>query len=87
MSTTIESMDSHSYDLWYDANAVGADLVVDCWISHSPRAGDDAFAPVAGDLVTVGDDEESPLAARVLRREGDRVRVQIQLSTGASAVA
>ena len=27
------------YDLWFDLNEVGGDLVVECWISHGPRAG------------------------------------------------
>ena len=24
-------------DLWFDPNSVGADMVVECWISHGPR--------------------------------------------------
>jgi hypothetical protein len=76
-----------SYDLWYDATSVGADLVVLCWISHGPRAEDVGFDPRPGDFVTIGDDEEPPLRARVLRRDGDRVTVQVQLADSSHAVA
>jgi hypothetical protein len=76
-----------AYDLWYDPNAVGGDLVVETWISHGPRKGDAAFDPHAGDDVLVGDDEQSPMRARVVRREGDRVWVQIQLRASSDAVA
>lgn len=68
-----------TYDLWYDATTVGADLVVECWISHGPRAVDPTFDPQAGDEVFVGDDEERPLRARVIRRMGDRVAVHVQV--------
>lgn len=77
---------SGAYDLWYDANTVGADLVVVCWISHGPRASDASFDPSPGDTVVIGDDEEAPRRARVVRRDGDRVSVQVELS-GATAVA
>lgn len=80
-------MPTAHYDLWYDATAVGADLVVDCWISHGPRAGDSTFDPQIGDQVLVGDDEEAPLTARVVRREGDRVAVQVVLPDAMNAVA
>lgn len=76
-----------AYDLWYDATAVGADLVVMCWISHGPRAADPAFDPRIGDRLLVGDDEEPPLVARVVRRDDDRVAVQLTLPTTAHAVA
>ncbi len=76
-----------TYDLWYDAATVGADLVVLCWISHGPRAADPAFNPSIGDHVTIGDDEEAPMGARVIRRDGDRVAVQVQLPASAHAVA
>jgi hypothetical protein len=75
-----------AYDLWYDATTVGADLVVECWISHGPRADDPTFDPAPGDQVTVGDDEEAPLRGRVVRREGDRVSVQVQLADTSHAV-
>lgn len=55
-------MISHAYDLRYDANGVGADLVVETWISHGPRANDAVFDP------------------RVVRRDGNRVWVQLDLS-------
>ena len=75
------------FDLVYDANEVGGDLVVECWISHGPRSADATFDPQAGDWVTVGDDEEPPLRARVTRREGNRVWVQVKLSSVADALA
>ncbi len=67
-----------AYDLWYDATGVGADLVVETWISHGPRANDPTFDPHPGDSVTVGDDEP-PLDATVVRRQGDRVWIQVAL--------
>jgi hypothetical protein len=79
--------DVFAYDLWHDPNAVGADLVVECWISHGPRANDSSFDPQPGDWLTVGDDDEPPMRARVLRRDSDRVSVQIQLSEITNAVA
>jgi hypothetical protein len=75
------------YDLTYDPNEVGGDLVVECWISHSPRANDVDFDPQPADIVTVGDDEERPLRGRVVRRDGNRVWVQLELSTATHAVA
>lgn len=75
------------YDLWYDATTVDRHLRVACWISHGPRADDDGFDPQPGDVVLLGDDEEPPLSARVLRREGDGVTVQVSIarsSAGAS---
>lgn len=81
------SVGSSTYDLWYDATSVGADLVVECWISHGPRAADPGFDPQPGDSVAIGDGEEPPLRARVLRRNGDRVAVQVELSGTAHAVA
>ncbi len=81
------SVGSSTYDLWYDATSVGPDLVVDCWISHGPRATDPTFDPHPGDFVLVGDDEEPPLRARVVRREGDRIAVQVQLAGTSHAVA
>lgn len=69
-----------TYDLWYDATRVGADLVVECWISHGPRADDSSFDPQPGDQVAVGDDEEAPIRARVVRRQGDRVAVLVQIA-------
>jgi hypothetical protein len=40
-----------------------------------------------GDWVLAGDDEEPPLRARVVRRDGDRVWVQLELPGAADAVA
>lgn len=83
---TIDSM-STDYDLWYDAHMVDRDLVVTCWISHAPRANDPTFDPQPGDVVTVGDDEEPPLRAEVLKRDGNHVTVRVELPRGATAVA
>jgi hypothetical protein len=80
-------MAEQPYDLWFDPNAVGGDLVAQCWISHGPRADDEQFDPGPGDQVTVGDDDEPSLPARVIKREGDRVWVQIQLDADDAAVA
>lgn len=80
-------MESRRYDLSFDPNEVGPDLVVECWISQSPRAGDGAFDPQPGDTVAVGDDEGPPLQARVTRRDGNRVWVQVQLPPATDAVA
>ena len=49
------------YDLWFDPNQVGGDLVVECWISHGPRADDRGSILSQGDTVLVGDDDEAPL--------------------------
>jgi hypothetical protein len=76
-----------TYDMWYDATTVGPDLVVLCWISHGPRADDAGFDPQPGDFVVIGDDEEPPLRARVIRRDGDRVAMQVQLAGSSHAVA
>ena len=80
-------MADESYDLWYDPNTVGADLVALCWIAHGTRSADESFSPVAGDAVLVGDGEEPALSARVIKREGDRVWAQLHLLDGAAAVA
>jgi hypothetical protein len=74
-------------DLWFDPNSVGGDMVAECWISHGPRADDAGFDPAPGDWLTVGDGDEAPLRARVVKRQGDRVSVQIQMSAGSAAVA
>ncbi len=66
------------YDLWYDATTVGADLVVEMWISHGPRSDDAAFDPQGGNDVTVGDDDEPPIRGRVTRRDGNKVWVQLE---------
>jgi hypothetical protein len=73
-------MELADYDLWYDANSVGGDLVVETWISHGPRALDPGFDPQPGDWLTIGDDEEPPVRSRVVRRDGNRVWVQLDLS-------
>jgi len=83
----MSGMGSLSYDLWYDANSVGADLVVETWISHGPRANDAAFDPRPGDWVLLGDDDEPPHQARVIRRDGNRVWAQIALPTVAAPAA
>jgi len=62
-------------------------MVAECWISHGPRAGDADFDPAPGDWLTVGDGDEAPLRARVIKRQGDRVSVQTELSFSSAAVA
>ena len=86
MAITIDLM-SESYDLRYDPTDVGADMVVECWISHGPRRDDPSFAPGIGEFVLVGDDELDARPARVLSRDGNRVWVQLALPQNASAVA
>jgi len=73
------------YDLWYDATAVGRGLVVETWISHGPKSNDAAFDPQPGQWVLVGDDDEPACRARVIRRESDRVWVQLDLGLVAQA--
>lgn len=80
-------MTGDAYDLRYDANAVGADLVVETWISHGPRANDATFDPQPGDWLVVGDDEEPPVRSRVVRRDGNRVWVQLDLNHLFAAVS
>jgi hypothetical protein len=72
-------MSSDSYDLWYDANSVGGDLVVETWISHGPRAEDPTFDPQVGDWLLVGDDEEPRCRARVAGRDGNCVWTHLDL--------
>lgn len=80
-------MDQPKYDLWYDANSVGADLVVETWISHSPRASDATFDPQPGDWVTVGDDEEPSIRGQITRRDSNKVGVQLELGLVATDAA
>jgi hypothetical protein len=83
----MNAVSEYAYDLTYDPNEVGPDLVVECRLHRGPRADDPAFDPKPGDTVRIGDDEEAPLEARVIRRASDRVWVQVQLPTRAPAVA
>lgn len=64
-------------DLIYDPNEVGADLVVTCLISQSPRASDNSFDPQPSDMLLVTDADGEDLRARVVRRDGNRVSVQL----------
>ncbi len=84
---TMRDVADELYDLWFDPNSVGGDMVVECWISHGPRADDATFNPRPGDWLAVGDGEETRLRARVVKRHGDRVSVQLQLSDSSTAVA
>lgn len=52
-----------------------------------PRANDPAFAPVPGDWLVLGDGDEAPLRARVIKRSGDRLSLPIQLGAESAAVA
>jgi hypothetical protein len=65
------------YDLWYDANTVDADLVVETWISHGPQHNNPSFNPQPGNQITIGDDEEPPLPALVIKRLNNQVWVQL----------
>ncbi len=76
---------STKYDLWFDPNDVGGDLVVECWISHGPRKDDPGFDPQPSDWLLASDDEEAPISARVTRREGNRVWLQLFLPDSARA--
>ena len=88
MSVTLVDVTVPDYDLTYDPNEVGPDLVVECWLPRGPRtAVDPTFDPKPGDSVLVGDDEEPPLSARVVRRDGGRIWVQVQLPDTTHAVA
>jgi hypothetical protein len=72
MRRSVSDVAAEFYDLWFDPNSVGGDLVVECWISHGPRADDSAFDPAPGDWLTVGDGDEASPRARVVKRDGDR---------------
>lgn len=78
-------MEQWAYDLNFDPNDVGPDLVVECWISQSPRADDREFDPQPGDTLTAGDDEGDPLKGRVTRRDGNRVWVQLDVPAPAAS--
>jgi hypothetical protein len=54
---------------------------------NSPRADDTTFDPAPADTVLIGDDDEPPLSARVVRRADNRVWVQVQLPGSTHAVA
>ncbi len=82
----MSDVDTVPYDLWFDPNSVAGDLVAECWISHGPRADDAHFDPAPGDWLRVGDGDEPPIKAQVIKRDDDRVSVQIQLSAADIAV-
>ncbi len=75
----MKTVETSRYDLWYDATSVGADLVVETWISHGPRADDPTFDPHPGDWLLVGDDDEPPCRARVIRRDRNQVWTQLEI--------
>jgi hypothetical protein len=81
----MNAMDA-AFDLSYDPNEVGGDMVVECRIAHRPRAGDPTFDPQPGDWVRAGDEESPPQRARVVRRQGDRVWIQFDLPRSADQV-
>ncbi|MFT4293823.1 MAG: hypothetical protein QM582_00220 [Micropruina sp.] len=70
-------MSMSTADLIYDPNEVGADLVVTCLISQSPRATDTTFEPQPSDILLVTDADGEDLRARVVRRDGNQVSVQL----------
>lgn len=78
--TTLGLVNADTYDLWYDATTVDAELGVETSINHGPRAADASFDPQPGDWVLVGDDDEPPCRAQVLRRSGNRVWVRLDLA-------
>ena len=80
-------VDASLPDLWFDPNAVGDDMVVDCWISNGPRAEDAGFDPSPGDWLVLDDGDDAPVRAYVIARSGDRVSVRVDLAGGSSALA
>lgn len=78
---------SKSPDLSYDPNEIGPDCVVECWISHGPRADDPTLDPQPGEIVSLIDDDDEPLRGRVFRREGNIVSVQVILPAVVSQTA
>lgn len=78
---------STNADLSYDPNEIGPDCVVECWISHGPRADDASFDPQPGESVSLIDDDDEPLRGRVVRREGNVVWVQVILPAVVSLTA
>jgi hypothetical protein len=66
-------------DLTFDPNEVGADCVVECWISQGPRANDASFDPLPGERVTLVDDDGESARGRVTSRDGNRVWVQVEI--------
>ncbi len=78
--TTLGIVSAVTYDLWCDATTVDSELAVETSISHGPRGADSLFDPQPGDWVLVGDDDEPPLRAQVLRRRGNRVWVRLDLA-------
>jgi len=67
-------------DLIYDPNDVGPDLVVACLVSQSPRAEDPSFDPRPGDILTATDVDGEDLRARLVRRDGNLIWVQLDIS-------
>jgi len=49
-------LDDRPYDLSYDPNEVGPDLVVECWIPHTPSADGIILDPAARDAVIAARD-------------------------------
>lgn len=66
-------------DLIYDPNEVGGDLVVACLISQGPRADDPSFDPRAGDALVATDVDGEDLRASVVRRDGDKVWIRLDV--------
>ena len=67
-------------DLLYDPNDIGPDCVVSSLVSIGPRSGDATFDPQVGDRVKLIDHDDVLLHGRVIERDGDRVRVQVDIS-------
>ncbi len=75
------------YDLTYDPNEVGGDSLSSAGFPTVLAQMTADFDPQPADIVTVGDDEERPLRGRVVRRDGNRVWVQLELAAASHAVA
>lgn len=78
-------MAEQPYDLRCDPKAVGGGLLAPCWVGHGPGADGEQFRLRPGYRVTVGDEDESSLSARVTVRDRDRVWVRIQLDADCAA--
>lgn len=66
-------------DLIYDPNEVGADLVAACLVSQSPRAYDPSFDPKPGDVLVATDVDDEIVRARVVRRVGNLIWIQLDI--------
>ena len=73
------TMTEGAVDLLYDPNSIGPDCVVSSLISYGPRGSDETFDPQVGDRVTLVDHDDVVLHGRVIERDGDIVRVHVDI--------